>query len=151
MMASVDPNAAMGELATLIREAASGDLEAQRQGRTIALADMHASAQAGNHLMGQGHAMEAMFWARLAASHGHAEDAIVLAAVLTALAEYWGYDREGADWGNLLLAEAVAILDQLAADGNEAAATAINEFSLRVAPRIFVQAKQVKEMVDAGC
>ncbi|WP_051125345.1 hypothetical protein [Sphingobium yanoikuyae] len=87
--------------------------------------------------------MEAMFWARLAASHGHVDDAIVLAAVLTALAEYWGYDREDAAWGNLLLAEGVALLDSLAADGNEAAATAINEFSHRVAPRIFTQAKQV--------
>lgn len=145
-----DPNAAMGDLSPLIRDAAAGSLEAQRGGRSMALAAMHASAQAGTHVLGQGHAMEAMFWARFAASHGHAEDAIILAAVLTSLAEYWGYDKEGATWGNQWLAEAVALLDRLAGEGCEAAATAVNEISLMVAPRIFAQAKQVKEFVDAG-
>ena len=151
MMPGSDPNAAMGDLSSIIRDAAAGSLEAQRQGRAMSLAAMNEAAQAGNYVMGQGHAMEAMFWARFAASHGHADDAIVLAAVLTSLAEYWGYDSEEATWGNDLLAEAVALLDRLASEGCEAAATAINEISRKVAPRIFAQAKQVKEFVDAGC
>jgi alcohol dehydrogenase class IV len=151
MMTVSDPNAAMGDLSPLIRDAAAGNLEAQRSGRSMALAAMHNAAEEGNYVMGQGHAMEAMFWARFAASHGHVDDAIILAAVLTSLAKYWGYDEEGATFGNQWLAEAVALLDRLAGEGCEAAATAVNEISLMVAPRIFAQAKQVKELVDAGC
>ncbi|RYM14838.1 hypothetical protein [Sphingobium cupriresistens] len=145
MMAADDANGALGDLAFIIRDAAGGDLEAQRAGRAMALQDMSTAAARGDYAMGQGHAMEAMFWARFAASQGHDDDAVMLAAVLVSLAEYWGYDRRSADaaWGNDLLAEAVAILDRLASRGNEAAATAINEMADRFAPHIFQQAKEI--------
>lgn len=145
MTVADDANGALGDLASIIRAAATGDLDAQRAGRARALRDMNDAAARGDHVMGQGHAAEAMFWARFAASHGHDDDAVMLAAVLVSLAEYWGYDRQHAqaEWGNSLLAEAVTILDRLAANGNEAAATAINEMAERFAPHIFQQAKEI--------
>lgn len=144
-MTRADPNVAMGELAPIIRKAAAGDLEAQRTGRALAFQDMTDATRRYDYAMGQGHAMEAMFWARLAASHGHEEDAISLAAILMKLAEFWGYDRpdDYADWGNCLLAEAVTILDDLASNGNEAAAASINEMAERLSPRIFQRAKEI--------
>ena len=86
MTAPFDPNAGMCDLSPIIRDAAAGVLDAQRQGRSMAMAAMNQAAQAGDYLMGQGHAMEAMFWARFAASHGQQDDAMVLAAVLISLA-----------------------------------------------------------------
>lgn len=145
MMVADDANAALGNLASLIKAAATGCLDAQRSGRSAALQDMNAAAARGDHAMGQGHAAEAMFWSRLAASHGFDDDAVMLAAVLVSLAEYWGYDRRDAqaEWGNSLLAEAVTVLDRLASRGNEAAATAINEMAERFEPHIFQQAKEI--------
>ncbi|MFZ5696143.1 MAG: hypothetical protein ACOY4N_10925 [Pseudomonadota bacterium] len=145
MMTGIDPNAALGDLAPIIKRAAAGDIEAQRMGRSFAIQDMADAESRRDYAMGQGHAAEAMFWARLAASHGFEDDAVILAAVLTQLAEFWGFDRrdDSADWGNLLLAEAVTILDDLAANGNEAAATAINEMGARVSPHIFQKAKEI--------
>ncbi|SEQ47387.1 hypothetical protein [Sphingobium sp. YR768] len=145
MMEGCDANGALGDLSSIIKAAGAGDLEAQRAGRSLALQDMYAANARNDHAMGQGHAAEAMFWARLAASHGHDDDAVMLAAVLVSLAEYWGYDRRDprAEWGNALLAESIAILNSLAAHGNEAAATAINEMAERFAPHIFQQAKEI--------
>jgi hypothetical protein len=143
-----DANAAMGDLAPLIRAAASGDIEAQRKGRQFALADMKAAMQRGDGLQGQAHAMEAMFWARFAASHGQDEDGLELAAVLSYLAEYWGFDRPGEEYGNHLLAETVNLLDGLAERGSERAADMINHMSRSVAPHIFQRAKEVREFVD---
>lgn len=145
-----EANAAMGELAPLIRAAASGDLSAQRAGRELALAAMKAAMERGDHLKGQGHAMEAMFWARFAASHGHDEDGLELAEVLSYLAEYWGFDRPGEEIGNDLLAETVMLLDGLAERGGEHAADMINHMSRSLAPHIFQRAKEAREFVDAG-
>lgn len=143
MIASFDPNAAMGDLSPLIRDAASGDLNAQRQGCFLAWQGMKDAVERGSFATAHGCAVEMMIWARIAASHGEEQDVLTLASALAYLAEYWGYDQLGAVYGNDLLAEATALLDRLASDGNEVAANGLNLLAQAVAPHIFQKAKEI--------
>ncbi|AJR22528.1 MULTISPECIES: hypothetical protein [unclassified Sphingobium] len=143
MNISFDPNAAIGDVSPLIRSAACGDLGAQRQGCMLSWQGMKDAVSRGAFAAAHGHAIEMMIWARLAASHGEAQDILILIAALSYLAEYWGYDSEGAVYGNDLLAEATALLDRLASDGNEVAADGLNLMAQTVGPHIFQKAKEI--------
>jgi hypothetical protein len=139
----IDPNAAMGDLSPIIRAAATGDLDAQRNGRDRAFHDMKSAAARGDALIASCHAAELMFWSRLAASHGHQDDAVALCSSLAYLAEYWTADDRWSWYGDALLAETAALLDKLAAAGNEAAADSLNHLASNVRPEILQQAKEI--------
>ncbi|GFZ89567.1 MULTISPECIES: hypothetical protein [Sphingobium] len=151
MMEHFEANAALGmEAVQLTAAAARGDIDAQRKLRDYALESMAEKVAANALAYAHGHAVEAMIWARLAASHGEEEDAIQLTAALAYLSEFWGMDGEGQEYGNFLLGEVVTILDGLASRGNEDAAISLNAVSEMLNPRISNMAKKIKETVDAG-
>lgn len=152
MMTGIDPNAALGgEMAGYILAGATGDLSAQRLMRDSCLRAMQEKACAGSFAEAHAHSLEAMFWGRLAASHGNDDDAVILTSALAYLAEYWGCHQEDRGHGSDMLSEAFSILDRLASNGNEDVAIALNHLAEQVPPRILRQARDITEMVDAGC
>ncbi|MEJ7926378.1 hypothetical protein WG908_06345 [Sphingobium sp. AN641] len=145
----IDANAAIGvDLSNAIRSAAAGDIAVQRQMRDDCLETMRRSIAQGSIAEAHAYALEAMFWARLVASHGTDDDAMLLAATLAYLAEFWGFDQEDAPLGNDMLSEAFSIIDRVASNGSEDAACALNFIAGEVAPHIL---KHAREMVDVGC
>lgn len=138
-----DPNLGMRELSPIIQAAASGNLEAQRLGCQIAWGAMKAATDRGDMVMAQGHAMELMFWARFAASHGESQDSMMLISALAYLSKFWSGDHQWGWYGETLMVEATAIADRLASLGDEDAAEAVNMISRSVAPHILEQAREI--------
>jgi len=139
------------ETVALTAAAARGVVDAQRVLRDHCLDALREKVEADALPEAQAHALEAMIWARMAASHGADRDAIMLAACLAHLAEFWGYDQEGQLLGNAMLSEALAIAERMAANGHEGVGTILPTLGEAVAPHILQQAKQIKEAVDAAC
>jgi hypothetical protein len=118
---SFDPNAALLSGSAMIQEAAYGDLSAQRVLRGISTDAAFA--------MGVGHphalplAMEMTMAARLCAAHRYVEDARCLAGALCFVGDVLReMDQHGP--ADSLQRETVAILERLAADGDEYSAMA---------------------------
>lgn len=139
------------ETVALTAAAARGVVDAQRVLRDYCLDALREKVEANDLRQAQAHALEAMIWARMAASHGADADAIMLAACLAHLSEFWGYDQEGQPLGNAMLSEAIAITERVSANGHEGAGAILPTLGGCVAPHILQQAKQIKEAVDAAC
>ena len=152
MMAVPEGAVTMGrETVALTAAAARGVVEAQRVLRDGCLESLREKMQAEASAEAHAHALEAMIWARMAASHGADDDVIMLASCLAHLANFWGCEREDQAIGNALLSEALAIAERMAAKGHELAGDLLPAFGDWIPPHILQQAKQIKEAVDAAC
>ena len=146
----MNANAALGDIAPLIALAAKGNLGAQRAMSAYGLKEMRAHWGRGYRLGAMMSAVEAMFWARLAASQGTADDANDLAIALSYLADFFDTQEENGE-GNELLTESLSILDRLASRGDERAAVSLNNVVSMVSPVVAERAKaRSKELADAN-
>ncbi|KXU31548.1 hypothetical protein A0J57_05400 [Sphingobium sp. 22B] len=118
---SIAKHALRPEVAAVMTAAAKGDISAQRQMRNDsidALVDSAAMPNVRTLLV-----FEALFFARLCACHGNADDARRLAGMLIHAA---GIIRSSslAAIGDSLMTESLCILEELSAAGDETAASA---------------------------
>lgn len=145
----MDANAALGDLAPLIAIAARGNLGAQRAMSAYCLKEMNGHWARGYRLGATMSAVEAMFWARLAASQGNADDANDLATALGYLSDFLDTQSDDGE-GNELLTESISILDRLATSGDERAAASLNRVVGLVSPSVAQRAQAMsKELAGA--
>jgi len=121
-----------------LRLAATGDLPAQRAFVQLALEMIRGGADPIWGYNG------ALIWARIAAAHGYPEDRQVLAGCLCGLAKTLS-DNGSEDAAADVMIEAVAITDELADEGCEAAAGLLNQLVEILPPRVAGQAKAFRE------
>lgn len=116
-----DPNSALGAEAQVIRDAAGGDLSAQRAMRGIFIEAIDTVDMTSPLAILFG--LEMVPYARLCAAHGDQEDARRLAAAL-----WWTFAASRSagfgDRAQNLAGEAVAILERLADQGDEVSSLA---------------------------
>lgn len=132
-------NNAVGEAtAAAIFRAAHGDLSSQRALLQACLNPIDPAHASGYADLLQ---YEALFYARLCASHGQNEDIRRLGAVLAQVSlTLRAHDR---GWlGDAMMVESMAILGRLAADGDELSATAGRELA-EMNPPHFIEAAKV--------
>lgn len=142
----MDANAALGDLAPLIAIAARGNLGAQRAMSAYCLKEMNGHWARAYRLGALMSAVEAMFWARLAASQGNADDAHDLATALGYLSDFLDTQNDDGE-GNGLLTESISILDRLATSGDERAAVSLNAVVGLVSPSITQRAQEMSKEI----
>jgi hypothetical protein len=147
-LSPVDVNAALGETSPYVLAAATGGLSAQRALRTGCRESMDSARAEGLFELAHAHAFEALAWARMAASHGDDNDAMLLVICLVDVAQHWGFDQEGCIYGNQMLSEAIAILKRYALLGCEDATQGFEILGAALAPRILESANAIMEALN---
>ena len=143
---SVAPNAALGiEVAQIIARAAKGDLIAQR----AIIDNCNQAIDAGSDYSGIA-ATEAVSMARIAASHGHRHDTRRLAGVLCQAGLI--FRNAGANiLANNYTAEALSVLEGLAASGDDLAAENASKLVEMHTPELVELAKHFRRKADTVC
>ena len=147
----IEPNAALSPVAaTIVQQAAQGDLDAQRRIRQVwANTLISETPQRQNpDLM----AASGLFVARMCAANGDISDASQLAALLlNAGIRYHDWGRVGL--GCELIAEGLALFERMSAAGDDEAAQAVDALVPTLPPEVVqraqVYAKVGKEAADA--
>ncbi len=123
----------------LLRTAACGDIEAQRQIVQMAIETVRGGLC--NPMLGYN---SLLLLARIAASRGEIEDRVMLAGCLCGAANYMQQEgHEGAS--DALVAEAMVILEKAADDGSEIGADCLNQLIENLPPHVAAAAKMMKE------
>jgi len=117
---AIKANGALGAATTeIVSKAARGDAVSQHwlfEDRMAAFSKYDSSSIEASVI-----AMEAVLFARLLASHGHAQDVQRLAGALCRAADTLRF-QGCSEMGDFFMAEAVSLLEQLAESGNDLAA-----------------------------
>lgn len=120
----------------LLRLASTGNLDAQRQLRL-------AASTAGIKSPFFPHLVESVVWARMAAAHGHDEDAGILVSLLCLIREQMA-DRDLSDAADHYTAQALAVCDNIADNGEELASEFVAVASPQLGPACLAAAKGFK-------
>ena len=143
---TIAPNAALGvESAHIIARAARGDLTAQR----IIIDSCNRLIEDGSTYAGI-LATEAVSMARIAASHGHRDDTRRLAGVLCQAGLIFR-NAGAAVLANDYTAEALSVLEGLAATGDDLAADNASKLVEMHTPEIVELAKRFRRKADTVC
>lgn len=136
----IEPNAALSPVAaTIMQQAARGDLNAQRRIRQV-WADTFRPDHPQQHQNPDLMAASGLFVARMCAAQGDETDATMLATLLlNAGVRYNEGGRVGLGWE--LIAESLALYERLSAAGDPAAAQAVDALVPTLPPEVVARAQ----------